>query len=157
MYSDEKAREIPGDLEHLASTSIDEVPHEEHLEKALISDYKYRYTTGPFVIPEVGDSLNTIVLNNDVVVQKVRVIVAFCPIAPKYKMSPRSPTPIEVTLTPGGLEHITHSCRTEMAYEVQIECNSRLIFPYFAVWPAKRNVTIPGTAIYSANFLRMMP
>ena len=42
------------------------------------------------------------------------------------------------------------------AYEVQIECNSRWVFPYVSVWPGNFGVVIPGTGINSGLFLRRL-
>jgi len=62
-----------------------------------------------------------------------------------------------VTLDPGETTHNANSYPVGFAYEIQVECNSRLIFPYVSVWPGNFGEIIPGTGINSASFIRVLP
>ena len=139
----------------LELTDVNVLPERAVLEKYPISGYKYRYTTGPFLLPQNSGSLDWSLLNNDTTQQKARVTVFKCPVG-TVKI-PVAPCAIVVTLDPGESTHNANEYPEGFAYEVQVECNSRLVFPYVSVWPANFGVVIPGTGINSGSFIRLMP
>jgi hypothetical protein len=153
-----KTEKTPGFSEekgHLTLTGIDDLPQRAVLAKPWPCAFRFRYTTGPFLLPEGAASLDWIILNNDVTVQRVRVIVFRCSVA--ASKTPEPPGPIEVTLDPGETSHNANSYPVGFAYEVQVECNSQLVFPYVSVWPGNFGEIIPGTGINSASFIRVLP
>ena len=139
----------------LGLTDVSVLPERAVVEKRPISEYKYRYTTGPFLLPQNSGSLDWILLNNDTTQQKARVTVFKCPVG--TVKSPVAPGALVVTLDPGESTHNANEYTEGFAYEVQVECNSQLIFPYVSVWPANFGVVIPGTGINSGSFVRLMP
>lgn len=120
-----------------------------------VGGYKYRYTTGPFLLPQSSGSLDWSLLNNDSTQQKVRVTVFKCPVG--TVKTPVAPGSLVVTIDPGESTHNANEYPEGFAYEVQVECNSQLVFPYVSVWPANFGVVIPGTGINSGSFIRLMP
>ena len=74
--------------------------------------------------------------------------------APK---TPEPPGPLVVTLDPGVTTHNANTYPEGFVYEIQVECNSLLVFPYVSVWPGNFGVIIPGTGIDSGTFIRQMP
>ena len=139
----------------LVLTDVNVLPERAVLEKWPISGYKHRYTTGPFFLPQNSGSLDWSLLNNDTTQQKARVTVFKCPVG--TVKTPVAPGAIVVTLDPGESTHNANEYPEGFAYEVQVECNSRLVFPYVSVWPANFGVVIPGTGINSGSFIRLMP
>ena len=131
------------------------LPEKAVLEKWPVSEYKYRYTTGPFLLPQSSGSLDWTLLNNDAAEQKARVTVFKCPVG--SVKTPVAPGAIVVTIDPGESTHNANEYPEGFAYEVQVECNSRLVLPYVSVWPANFGVVIPGTGINSGSFIRLMP
>jgi len=119
------------------------------------SKYKYRYTTGPFLLPANSGSLDWTLLNNDTSQQTATVTVFKCPVG--AVKTPVPPGPLVVTLDPGASTHNANEYTEGFAYEVQVECNSQLLFPYVSVWPANFGVVIPGTGINSGTWVRLMP
>jgi hypothetical protein len=118
--------------------------------------YKYTYTTGPFLLPENAASLDWAVLNNDSGNQTIRVTVFKCNIAsPKTVDVPG--IPLEVTIGPGETTHNANTYPIGYYYEIQVETNSQLVFPYVSVWPGMLGEVIPGTGISSGSFIRLMP
>ena len=117
--------------------------------------FTYRYTTGPFSLPEHSGALDWILLNNDSKPQQARVTVFTCPIG--SVKTPAAPGPLVVTINPGTVTHNGNRYTEGFVYEIQVECNSRLVLPYVAVWPGNFGVTIPGTAITAGQFMQMMP
>lgn len=136
-------------------TGIKVLPLGGILTKILKLGYTYRYTTGPFLLPENSGSLDWMLLNNDTTVQSARVTVFRCPVG--SVKTPVAPGALTVTLDPGVTTHNANEYPEGMAYEVQVECNSQLILPYVSVWPGKFGVVIPGTGINSGTFVLRMP
>jgi hypothetical protein len=68
-----------------------------------------------------------------------------------------APGPLVVTLAPGESTHNANTYPEGFAYEVRVECNSQLVFPYVSIWPAYFGVIIPGTGIGAGSFVRQMP
>lgn len=136
-------------------TSIDVMPHKGVAEKKVSLPYKLRYTTGPFLLPASSGSLDWTLLNNDSTTQRARITVFKCPVgAVKTAVAPG---PIVVTLDPGESTHNANEYPEGFAYEVQVECDSPLLFPYASVWPAHFGVVVPGTGISAGAFIRQLP
>ena len=139
----------------LELTDVNMLPKRAVLEKWPTCSYKYCYTTGPFLLPENSGSLDWTLLNNDSTQQKARVTVFKCPVG--MVKTPVSPCAVVVTLDPGESSHNANEYPEGFSYEVQVECNSQLVFPYVSVWPSYFGVVIPGTGINSGSFIRLMP
>lgn len=139
----------------LALTGVDLLPEGAVVEKQIVSTYKYRYTTGPFLLPQNSGSLDWTLLNNDTTRQTARVTVFQCPVG--MAKTPVAPGALVLTIDPGKSTHNANEYPEGFAYEVQVECNSQLVFPYVSVWPANFGVVIPGTGIPSGSFVRLMP
>ncbi len=142
----------PGMLE---LTDINTLPKDGEIVIAPLTVFKYRYTTGPFLLPQNPGSLDWTILNNDVASQRARVTVFKCPVG--VVKSAVAPGPIVVTIPPGVSTHNANTYPAGFAYEVQVECDSQLLFPYVSVWPGNWGVVIPGTGINSGTFLKLMP
>ena len=138
----------------LGLTAIDVLPKGVAV-GTLTSKYKYRYTTGHFLLPANSGSLDWTLLNNDTSQQTATVTVFKCPVG--AVKTPMPPGPLVVTLDPNASTHNANTYPQGFAYEVQVECNSQLLFPYVSVWPANFGVVIPGTGINSGTWLRLMP
>jgi hypothetical protein len=139
----------------LRLTDVSVLPEKAVLEHLPFAAYKYRYTTGPFLLPENSGSLDWSLLNNDTTQQKARVTVFSCSVAAvKTAVAPGA---LVVTLSPGECTHNANTYPEGFCYEVQVECNSQLVFPYVSVWPGNWGAVIPGTGINSGSFLRLMP
>ena len=136
-------------------TDANVLPERAVLEKQPIRKYKYRYTTGPFLLPQNSGSLDWTLLNNDTTQEMARVTVFKCPVG--TVKTPVAPGALVVTVDPGESTHNANEYPEGFAYEVQVECNSQLVFPYVSVWPANVGVVIPGTGINSGSFVRLMP
>ena len=136
-------------------TDANVLPERAVLEKQPIRKYKYRYTTGPFLLSQNSGSLDWTLLNNDTTQQIVRVTVFKCPVG--TVKTPVAPGALVVTVDPGESTHNANEYPEGFAYEVQVECNSQLVFPYVSVWPANFGVVIPGTGISSGLFIVLMP
>jgi hypothetical protein len=136
-------------------TGVNVLPERAVVEKQLISKYEYRYTTGPFLLPQNSGSLDWTLLNNDTTQQRARVTVFKCPVG--TVKTPVAPGALVVTLDPGEGTHNANEYPEGFAYEVQVECNSQLVFPYVSVWPGNFGVVIPGTGVNSGSFVRLMP
>ena len=139
----------------LGLTAMNVLPERAVLEKKPIRKYKHRYTTGPFLFPENSGSLDWILLNNSTTQQKVRVTIFKCGIG--TVKTPVAPGALEVTLGPCECTHNANTYPEGLVYEVQVDCNSKLVFPYVSIWPANYGVIIPGTGINSGMFLILMP
>ena len=139
----------------LARTGVDTLPEGAVLEKQAALKFKHRYTTGPFLLPQNSGSLDWFILNNDTTQQTARVTVFKCPAG--MVKSAVAPGALVVTVDPGQSTHNANTYPVGLAYEVQVECDSQLIFPYVSVWPANFGVVIPGTGINSGLFLSLMP
>lgn len=120
----------------------------------VIRRFKYRYTTGPFLLPPNSGSLDWAVLNNATTAQRIRVTVFRCDIGPAKLAVP--PGPIEMTIDPGHCTHNANTYPTGFYYEIVMECNSQQVFPYASVWPGHFGEVIPGTGITSASFIRQL-
>ncbi len=116
--------------------------------------YKYTYTTGPFSLPLNTHSIDWGILNNDPVKQKVRVTVFKCNIG--GVKTPDPPGPLVVTIDPGRTIHNANAATGGFFYEIQVECNSRLIFPYASAWAGAIADPIPGSVVKSAEFIRQL-
>lgn len=153
-----KRKEEPGtkpEAGMLGLTDVNVLPERAVLEKKLVRKYKHRYTTGPFLLQQNSGSLDWTLLNNDTTQQKACVTVFKCPVG--TVKTPVAPGALVVTLDPGESTHNANEYPEGFAYEVQVECNSQLVFPYVSVWPANFGVVIPGTGINSGTFVRLMP
>ncbi len=139
----------------LRLTEAKVLPERAFLAKWPVGVYKYRYTTGPFLLPQSSGSLDWVLLNNDSVQQQARVTVFKCPVGTVKTLV--APGALVVTLDPGESTHNANEYPEGFAYEVQVECNSQFVFPYVSVWPANFGVVIPGTGINSGSFVRLMP
>jgi hypothetical protein len=139
----------------LGLTDVNVLPKEAVLEIRPILRYPYRYTTGPFLLPQNSGTLDWVLLNNDTTQQKARVTVFQCSVV--GVKTPMAPGALVVTLDPGKSTHNGNEYPEGFAYEVQVECNSQLVFPYVSVWPEHYGVVIPGTGINSGAFVRLMP
>lgn len=116
--------------------------------------YKYKYTTGPFTLPQNAQSIDWSVLNNDPKPQKVRVTVFKCVVL-DIKTTER-PGPLEFVVDPGFLINNANKADGGLIYEIQIECNSQLIFPHACAWPGGIADPIPGSVIKSAEFIQTL-
>ena len=147
-----KSKEAAGTLQRAKG---DALPAQVVTEVSARIRFKFRYTTGPFLLPQDSGSLDWVLLNNDTTKQTARVTVFKCPVGAVKVAQP--PGPLVVTLDPGESTHNANTYPEGFAYEVTIECNSRLLFPYVSVWPSNFGVVIPGTGINSGKFLALMP
>jgi hypothetical protein len=116
--------------------------------------FAFRYTTGPFLLPEGSGPLHWTILNNDQVIQRVRVTIFRCAVGAAKIQAAR---PSEVNIDPGGISYNAASPGGGFAYEVQVECNSGQILPYVSVLPSKGGESAPGTIINSSAFIRLTP
>ena len=116
--------------------------------------YVYKYTTGPFMLPQKTHSLNWNLLNNDRTPQKIRVTVFKCWFGVPKTAEP--PGPLEITLSPNESSHNSNRAVGGFCYEVQVETNSKLVFASVEAWPSSVGDVIPGTEIRAAQFLRQM-
>lgn len=147
-----RSKREPGALE---LTGIDSLPDKAKVEKAAGKSYKYRYTTGPFLLPQNSGALDWTILNNAASTQTMRVTVFRCPSgAPKTAMPPG---PLVMTIDPGETTHNANTYTVGFAYEIQVECNHRRILPFVSVWPGNFGAVMPGTGINSGLFLRRLP
>ena len=138
----------------LARTEPEMIPEKALLERWPIGEYKYLYTTGPFLLPENSGSLDWTLLNNAKSQQRARVTVFKCPVG--AVKSPVAPGALVVTLDPGESTHNANEYPEGFAFEVVLECNSKRLFPYVSVWPGYFGVVIPGTGIGAGAFVRQM-
>ena len=118
------------------------------------NDYLYVYRTGPFLLPSTTHSLDWGILNNDDDPQTVRVTVFKCNLGSAKTAEP--PGPLAVTLAPGETTHNANNASGGFYYEIQVECNSQLIFPYAAAWPGNIGDPIAGSVVKSAEFIRQL-
>ncbi len=139
----------------LGLTDINVLPKKAVIKKRPVRKYKHCYTSGPFLLPQNSGSLDWTLLNNDTTKQMARVTVFKCQVG--TAKVPEAPGAIEVTLDPGESTHNANEYPEGFAYEIQVECNSKLVFPYVSVWPANFGVVLPGTGINSGSFVRLMP
>jgi len=116
--------------------------------------FKFTYTSGPFSLPLNTHSLDWGVLNNDSTKQKIRVTVFKCPTGSVKTTEPSGP--LVVILKPGETTHNANAATGGFFYEIQVECNSRFIFPYASAWPSSIADPIPGTVVKSAEFVRRL-
>lgn len=116
--------------------------------------YTHTYTTGPFSLPLNTHSIDWGILNNDSSAQRVRVTVFKCPIGAVKTAEP--PGPLEMILDPGETTHNANGATGGFFYEIQVECNSRLIFPYASAWPGAIADPIAGSVVKSAEFIRRL-
>jgi hypothetical protein len=120
----------------------------------LPGKYANKYTTGPFILPQNTHSLNWNLLNNDSIPHKVRVTVFKCWVGSQKTLEP--PGPLEITLNPNESSHNANKAVGGFCYEIQVETNSKLVFPSVEAWPGSIGDVIPGTEIRAAQFLKQM-
>ncbi len=147
-----RTKAAPGSLR---LTGIEVLPEGALAAPAPKAKYAHCYTTGPFQLPQNPGSLDWVLLNNDVTPQPARVTVFRCPIGAAKIALP--PGPIVVTLQPGMSTHNANTYPAGSIYEVQVECDSQLVFPYASVWPSNWGVIIPGSQTSAGAFLARMP
>jgi hypothetical protein len=123
--------------------------------RRLSRPYRFIYTTGPFALPGLAQSIDWVLLNNDVTPQDVRVTVFSCPIGTTKQVEP--PGPLELTVGPGETTHNANAAIGGFVYEIQVDCNSRLVFPYATAWPGQASDPLPGSVVMSAEFIRRLP
>jgi hypothetical protein len=116
--------------------------------------YQFTYTTGPFGLPLKTQSIDWGLLNNDPKTQTARITVFKCHLAAPKAAEP--PGPLEVALKPGETTHNANSATGGFFYEIQVECNSQLLFPYASAWPGSVGDPIPGSVVKSAEFIRKL-
>ncbi len=136
---------------------VEEIPQKAvkvDISKCLIKKYRYKYTTGPFMLPQNTHSLNWNLLNNDSTQQNIRVTVFKCWIRAPKTVEP--PGPLEIILDPGESSHNANRATGGFCYEIQVECNSKLVFPSVEAWPGAIGDVIPGTQIRASEFIREM-
>jgi hypothetical protein len=150
-----EGRKIKVEAGMLGLTGVNVLPERAVLEKRPVRKYKHRYTTGPFLLPQDSGSLDWALLNNDTTRQMARVTLFKCNLG--TVKTPLPPGPLVVTLDPGETTHNANEYVEGFVYEVQVECNSKLVFPYVSVWPGHFGVVIPGTGINSGTFVSLMP
>jgi hypothetical protein len=124
----------------------------QRVRRVTAPEYRYVYTTGPFTLPEKTHSLDWGLLNNDTVPQTVRVTVFKCPLGSTKSADP--PGPLVVTLQPGETTHNANAAVGGFFHEIQVETNSRHVFPYAAAWPGAAGDPIAGSVVKSAEFIR---
>ena len=122
---------------------------------ALTIGYAYKYTTGPFMLPQNTHSLNWNLLNNASTQQKARVTVYKCWIGATKTAEP--PGSLEITLDPGESSHNANAADGGFCYEITVETSSRHVYPSVEAWPGSIGDVIPGTQIRAAEFIREMP
>jgi hypothetical protein len=116
--------------------------------------YRFTYTTGPFGLPIKTHSIDWGLLNNDTTVQRARITVFKCHLGAVKAAEP--PGPLEVTLRPGETTHNANAATGGFFYEIQVECNSQLLFPYASAWPGSIGDPMPGSVVKSAEFIRKL-
>lgn len=121
---------------------------------ARANQYKYMYTSGPFSLPMSTHSLDWGVLNNDPALQTIRVTVFKCVTGAVKTVE--APGPLEFTLNPGEATHNANNAQGGFFYEIQVECNSRRLFPYASAWPNAIADPIPGSVVMAADFIRKL-
>jgi hypothetical protein len=118
------------------------------------TSYKFTYTTGPFSLPLNTHSIDWGILNNAKSPQRVRITVFKCGIGSVKTAEP--PGPLELTIQPGETTHNANAGSGGFFYEIQVECNSRKIFPYASAWSGAIADPIPGSVVKSADFIRRL-
>ena len=116
--------------------------------------YKFTYTTGPFCLPIKTHSIDWGLLNNDTTVQTARITVFKCLLGATKAAEP--PGPLDVTLKPYETTHNANAATGGFFYEIQVECNSQLLFPYASAWPGSIGDPMPGSVVKSAEFIRKL-
>ena len=116
--------------------------------------YHFTYTTGPFCLPLNVHSIDWGLLNDDLTTQAARVTVFKCHLGATKTVEP--PGPLAVTLKPGETTHNANAAAGAFYYEIQVECDSQLLFPYASAWPGSIGDPMPGSVVKSAEFIRKM-
>lgn len=138
----------------LRTSPAKQLPKDAVLSRLWSTAYKHTYTTGPFSLPLHTHSIDWGILNNASSPQKVRVTVFRCGIGSIKTAEP--PGPLEVTIQPGETTHNANAGSGGFFYEIQVECNSRKIFPYASAWSGAIADPIPGSVVKSAEFIRRL-
>lgn len=139
----------------LKLTHLTVIPEGAIVDNRPVMQFKFCFTSGPFLLPQNSGSLDWVLLNNDTRQQQVRVTVFKCGLG--SAKTPVPPGPLVVTLNAGESTHNANEYTEGFIYEVRVECNSQLIFPYVSIWPANFGVVIPGTGITAGEFRQFMP
>ncbi len=138
----------------LSTTPVEELPASAVKADLKKGRYRFTYRTGPFCLPLNVHSIDWGLLNNDTTVQTARITVFKCLLGATKAVEP--PGPIEVTLKPGETTHNANAAVGAFYYEIQVQCNSQLLFPYAAAWPGAIGDPMPGSVVKSAEFIRKM-
>jgi hypothetical protein len=117
--------------------------------------YRFTYTTGPFALPANAQTIDWVLLNNDTTTQTVRVTVFGCPIGAVKTVEP--PGALDIAIGPGETTHNANAASGGFIYEIQVETNSRRVFPYANAWPGLGSDPLPGSVVKAAEFLRRLP
>ena len=123
--------------------------------------FEHVLSTGPFLLPDRGHSLDWVVLNSAADSQDVRVTVWQLNLSGvKTKADPGTLT---FRVGPGEAFHNANSIggngpfRRGFYYEVVVEVNTRLVLPSVEVWSDDRGTPIPGTRIGPVGFVELRP
>ncbi len=146
------ARRGPGG--RLLRTPAQKLPPNAVKARLARGTYRFTYTTGPFCLPLKTHSIDWGLLNNATTVQKARITVFKCNLGAAKTAEP--PGPLEVTLKPGETTHNANTATGGFFYEIQVECNSQLLFPYASAWPGSIGDPMPGSVVKSAEFTRKL-
>ena len=146
------ARKVPSS--RLLRTPAQELPSKAVKAGLKRGAYRFTYRTGPFCLPIKTHSIDWGLLNNDTTVQRARITVFKCHLGAVKAAEP--PGPLEVTLRPGETTHNANAATGGFFYEIQVECNSQLLFPYASAWPGSVGDPMPGSVVKAAEFIRKM-
>ena len=127
----------------------------DRIKPGILPEYKYVYTTGPFSLPLTTHSIDWGILNNSSTTQKVRITVFKCVTGQVKTAEP--PGPLVITLGSKKASHNANAAQGGFFYEIRVECNSKLVFPYASAWPGSIANPIPGSVVKSAEFIRQLP
>ena len=138
----------------LKSSPVKQLPKNAVEARLSSTKYKFTYTTGPFSLPLNTHSIDWGILNNSRSPQKVRITVFKCATGSVKAAEP--PGPLELTIQPGETTHNANRASGGFFYEIQVDCNSRKIFPYASAWSGSIADPIPGSVVKSAEFIRRL-
>ena len=150
----QKAAAGRGPRGRVSRTGAQELPVGAVMASPKRGRYRFTYTTGPFCLPIKTHSIDWGLLNNDKTEQRARITVFKCHLGAVKTAEP--PGPLEVTLKPGETTHNANAATGGFFYEIQVECNSQLLFPYASAWPGSIGDPMPGSVVKSAEFIRKL-
>jgi hypothetical protein len=119
--------------------------------------FKYKLSSGLFVLPQNAASVDWAVVNDTKVAQTFRVTV--------YKGGvgvgkiATAPGPLTQTIAPDFVTHNANSVgpgqpfQTGFYYEVVLESNDRALLPTVNIWQDHGGTVIPGTTIVPGDFV----